>query len=220
MTLISGMIESLLLGLSTGLFCAMYCVPPLVPMLCGRGEVTVRTTVTRTLWFLAGRFTTYAIMGALFARAGLIVSSFFDPVLASKLSVFGYIACALVLIADYRLFIQGKRTFRCGRCTAAVPSSAGDSASPFAAGLSVGLHICPAFWTMLFLCLQSGSVLSSTVFFAAFLVGTLPFFLPVLGLPFVVNRVALLRRVAQFAQLLVAGYFLIFAGLIPLFFYQ
>ncbi len=220
MTLVSGMIESLLLGLSTGLFCAMYCVPPLVPMLCGRSEVTVWTTVKRTLWFLAGRFTTYAIIGALFARAGLIVSSFFDPVLASKLSVFGYIACGLVLIADYRLFIQGKRTVRCGRCTVTVPSSAGDSISPFVSGLSVGLHICPAFWTMLFLCLKSGSIIVSTAFFAAFIVGTLPFFLPVLGLPYVVNRIALLRRVAQFAQLLVAGYFLIFAGLIPLFFYQ
>lgn len=220
MTLVSGMIESLLLGLSTGLFCAMYCVPPLLPMLCGRGEVTVRKTVKRTLWFIAGRFTTYAVMGALFARAGLIVSSFFDPVLAGKLSVFGYILCGLVLLADYRLFIQGKRTFRCGRCSGTLPPSAGDSASPFAAGLSVGLHICPAFWAMLFLCVQSGSVVSSTVFFAAFLAGTLPFFLPVLGIPFVVNRIALLRRVAQFSQLLVAGYFLIFAGLIPLFFYQ
>lgn len=220
MTLISGMIESLLLGLSTGLFCAMYCVPPLVPMLCGRDEITVRKTAGRTIWFLAGRFTTYAFLGALFARAGLIVSSFFDPVLARNLSVFGYIACGLALLADYRLFIRGKRTFRCGRRTCALPPSFGDSVSPFATGLTVGLHICPAFWSMLFLCLKSGSVVSSTVFFAAFLIGTLPFFLPALGLPFIVNRVALMRRVAQYAQLLVAGYFLIFAGLIPLFFYQ
>ncbi len=219
MTLVSGMFESLLLGLSTGVFCAMYCVPPLVPLLCGRDEVSVRATGKRTLWFLAGRFTTYAIMGALFARAGLITSSFFDPVLARRLSVFGYLACGLALLVDYRLFIQNRRKFRCGRCAGTVPPSAGDSVSPFAAGLTVGLHICPAFWSMLFLCARSGSVISSTAFFAAFLVGTLPFFLPMLGLPFIVKRVALMRRVAQFAQLLIAGYFIVFAGLIPLFFH-
>ncbi len=220
MTLVSGMIESLLLGLSTGLFCAMYCVPPLVPMLCGRDDATIRKTVRRTIWFLAGRFTTYAFLGSLFARAGLIASSFFDPVLARRLSVFGYISCGLALLADYRLFIRGKRTFRCGRRACALPPSLGDSASPFVTGLTVGLHVCPAFWATLFLCARSGSVISSTVFFAAFLTGTLPFILPVLGLPFIVNRVALMRRVAQFSQVLVAGYFLVFAGLIPLFFYQ
>ena len=218
MSLFSGAIQSLLLGFSTGSYCAMYCAPVLIPFVCGTDNITIKKTVKLTSLFLSGRLVTYIVSGIVFASVGMIVSSFFDPVFARRLSVIAYILCGCILLANA---LPKSFTQKECNCTSKINARrffANDYVTAALAGLSVGLHICPAYWATLFLCASSASITSAIVFFVCFYLGTLPFFIPVLGLPFLVKKLPELKRISQITQLLIAVYFIIFAGIIPLFF--
>ncbi len=81
------------------------------------------------------------------------------------------------------------------------------------AGLAVGLHICAPLWTAI-----ARSVflpgMKGIFYLVFFYVGTLPLF----GIPFVQKMFPVLKRISRIAQLLIGFYFLIFEGLIKLFF--
>lgn len=217
---VTGSIQSLLLGLSTGTYCAMYCAPVLLPFLTGRNEVSVKKTARLTSLFLAGRLLTYCVMGIIFATAGLLLSRTFNPVFVRRLSVIAYILCGFVLLYDSLRTKTGTTERRCFRMNVVVSKNMRDAVASVLAGLTVGLHICPAYWATLLLCADSASVPASILYFSSFYAGTIPFFLPVLGLPFAVRKIPMLKRIAQITQALIAGYFIIFAGVIPLFFYS
>lgn len=218
MSIFSGAIQSLILGFSTGTYCAMYCAPVLLPFICGCENIKIKKTAKVTSLFLSGRLFTYIVMGIAFASGGMIVSSFFDPVFARRLSVIAYIVCGFILLANA---LPKNGTQNECNCTSKINATrffANDYVTAVLAGLSVGLHICPAYWATLFLCANSASILSAIVFFVCFYAGTLPFFIPVLGLPFLIKKLPALKRISQITQLLIAVYFIIFAGIIPLFF--
>ena len=59
-------------------------------------------------------------------------------------------------------------------------------------------------------------MLSGAAYFLLFYAGTLPFFVPLLGLPFLSRRNAPPVRIARLTQLFVGAYFVVFAGLIPI----
>lgn len=220
MSVWSGALQSLLLGLSTGTYCAMYCAPVLIPFVTGSDNISVKKTTVLTSLFLSGRMVTYIFLGLICAGAGLLVSSFFDPVFARRLSVIAYIICGSILLNNSLRKIKKPDEGSC-RGLQKVPAFAGnDYVTAVLSGLAVGLHICPPYWATLFLCSQSGSLIYSAVYFFFFFSGTLPFFLPVFALPFAVKKLPVLKKIAQTTQLLIAVYFIIFAGLIPLFFYK
>jgi len=82
----------------------------------------------------------------------------------------------------------------------------------------VGLHICPPFWTAAFRSASSGTPISGAMYFLMFYIGTLPFFIPLLGIPFLLNHSGIIKRIARMTQVLVGGYFFLFIGLIPFLF--
>jgi hypothetical protein len=94
----------------------------------------------------------------------------------------------------------------------------GDRMTALLAGLCVGLHICPPFWAAAVRSAASGNPLSGALYFALFYAGTLPFFLPLLGIPFFSPKVPSFRRVARMTQVLVGGYFFLIAGLVAFLF--
>ena len=51
--------------------------------------------------------------------------------------------------------------------------------------------------------------------FGLFYAGSLPFFLPLLGIPFFITRLPYFRKIARITQILVGGYFFLFAGIVP-----
>ena len=51
-----------------------------------------------------------------------------------------------------------------------------------------------------------------------FYVGSLPYFLPYLGIPFAAVKVPALKRIARITKILLAFYYIFFVGLIPLVF--
>lgn len=218
MSLWSGAIQSLLLGFSTGTYCAMYCAPVLIPLVTGTDNISLKKTGILTSLFLSGRMITYIILGIICAGAGLLVSSFFDPVFARRLSVIAYIFCGAILLNNSFQKMKKSGEPQCRGLKKISVFTSNDYSTAVLSGLAVGLHICPPYWATLFLCSQSGSALHAAVYFIFFFAGTLPFFIPVFALPLAVKKLPALKRIAQMTQLLIAVYFIIFAGIIPFFF--
>jgi sulfite exporter TauE/SafE len=219
MNTIAGIIEPLALGFSTGTWCVMYCAPVLLPFLCGREGLSHRKNLSLVGLFLSGRLLAYVAVGLLLGLAGFLVSEFFDPVLARRLSAVAYIFCGLVLLASgfgkrlCGLADHGGRTGCRGKRF--LPFATGDRMTALLSGLCVGLHICPPFWTAAVRSVATGSPAAGSLYFLLFYIGTLPFFLPLLGIPFFSPRVPAFRRIARVTQVLVGGYFLVCAGIIP-----
>jgi sulfite exporter TauE/SafE len=224
--------EPLALGFSTGTWCVMYCAPVLLPFLCGRENVTHKKNLGLVGLFLGGRLATYAAVGLVLGAAGLLVSEFFDPAFARRLSSVAYVFCgAVMLLSGFAPRLLRRLT--CGEKTVGSQDSGGlrpclkvrafsfvtgDRMTALLAGLCVGLHICPPFWTAAARSASSGSPLSGALYFALFYAGTLPFFLPLLGIPFFSPKVPSFRRVARMTQVLVGGYFFLIAGLVAFLF--
>ena len=207
--------EALALGLSTGTYCTMYCGPVLIPFLCGSEKVAYKRNTGLIAAFLAARLFTYCVLGAVFAALGYLLCEYCDPVLARKLSLYAYIFCGLSLLCNS---LGVKFPWGCsGGCKVKALRHAGnDWVTAIVTGLSVGLHVCPPLWTAMLRSIFGGNGIPGLFYFVFFYIGTLPFFIPLLGIPFIAKRVPVLRRIARIAQFLNSIYFLIYLGLIPL----
>ena len=224
---IASMVEPVALGFSTGTWCVMYCAPVLLPFLFGREGLTHRKNASLVGLFLAGRLASYIGVGLALGAAGLLVAEFFDPVLARRLSVIAYIFCGAILLGNGLLpgYLAAKKGC-CGgtdvsgvvtrpRCASPLSALAGDRMTALLSGLCVGLHICPPFWTAAVRSAASGSPVAGAAYFILFYAGTIPFFLPLLGIPFFIAKLPYFRKIARITQLLVGGYFFLFAGIVP-----
>lgn len=215
MITLANTLEPLALGFSTGTWCVMYCAPVLLPFLAGRNGLTHKRNLGLVALFLTGRFAAYIAVGFSLGLAGLLISGFFDPVLARHLSSVAYIFCGIILLGSG----FGKRICKAKpKCSSFVGKATGDGATALLSGLCVGLHICPPFWTAAARSAASGDPLSGAAYFLLFYIGTLPFFLPLAGIPFLNGKAPSIRRIARMTQILVGVYFLLFAGLIPFLF--
>ncbi len=208
--------EPLALGVSTGTWCVMYCAPVLLPFLCGREKLTHGKNLGLVGLFLSGRFIAYAAVGLALGAAGLLASEFLDPGLARGLSRIAFMVCGLAMLASGfapRLLSR----YGCGgspcRRVKAFRFFSNDRMTALIAGLGVGLHICPPFWAAAARSASAGSPFAGALYFALFYAGTLPFFLPLLGIPFFSPKVPAFRRIARMTQILVGGYFFLIAGL-------
>lgn len=202
-------LEAILLGLSTGTYCAMYCVPALAPFLAGCENSGYKRNGSLIGAFLGARLLTYFILGAAFAAVSLLANEWMDPVLARKLSVFAYILCGLALLANS---LGVKFPWGC-QCRAPKLKRLGnDWVTAIVAGLAVGLHVCPPLWTAIVRSVFGGNGVSGFFYFVFFYIGTLPFFAPLFGIPFVTKRLPVIKRVARVTQFFVSLYFIFFLG--------
>jgi len=210
-------IEAIMLGLSTGTYCAMYCGPVLIPFLCGSDKVSYKRNAGLVGTFLGSRLVMYFILGAVFGGLGLLVQTFFDPALARKLSIYAYIFCGISLLMNSLGLRFPWGCEKHGGCKVPKLKHVGnDFVTAILAGLAVGLHICPPLWTALIRSVFGGNGVSGLFYFVFFYIGTLPYFLPLLGIPFITKRVAVIRQLGKITQFIISIYFIVFAGLIPL----
>lgn len=211
-------LEAILLGLSTGTYCAMYCGPVLIPFLCGTEKAAYKRNTGLVGTFVGFRLVMYFILGAIFGAFGLLVNEFFDPSFARKLSIFAYIFCGLALLLNS---LGVRFPWACKDAGCKVPKLkkiGNDFVTAAFAGLAVGLHICPPLWTAIVRSIFGGNGIPGLFYFVFFYIGTLPYFLPLLGIPFITKRVGSIKQIGRIAQFVMSIYFIIFAGLIPLFF--
>lgn len=209
-------IEAILLGLSTGTYCAMYCGPVLIPFLMGTEKVSHRRNGALTATFLASRLVMYFILGGIFGALGLLISDFFDPYLARRLSVYAYIFCGLSLLLN-SLGVHFPWTQDGCKCKP-LKRFSNDYVTAVFTGLAVGLHICPPMWTAIARSVFGGHGITGFFYLVFFYIGTLPFFIPLLGIPFLQKALPVLKKIARITQLLIGLYFLIFEGLLKIFF--
>ncbi|MBQ0038950.1 MAG: sulfite exporter TauE/SafE family protein [Treponema sp.] len=198
-------LEAIALGFSTGTYCTMYCAPVLVPFLFSSEKDGFSRNAVLTGIFLGSRLLTYFILGIVLSCLGILAGEFFDPSFARKLSYYAYILCGLSLLFNSR----------CSHgCKFDRPSN--DYVTAALTGLSVGLHICPPLWTAMFRTMTGGK--TGFLYMIFFYIGSLPYFIPYLGIPFAAVRVPVLKRIAGITKKLLAFYFMFFMGLMPLVF--
>ena len=196
-------LEAILLGLSTGTYCTMYCAPVLIPFLSGTEKVSYKRNSGLIGAFLGGRLVTYFILGAVFAAVGLLVNEFMDSLLAHKLSVYAYLLCGLSLLVN-SLGIK-------------FPWGCSDGCR-LPKLRRIGNDWVTSIFAAIVRSVFGGKGLSGFFYFIFFYIGTLPFFIPLFGIPFVAKRLPAIKKVARVTQVCVSIYFMIFLGLIPLIF--
>ena len=208
-------LEAISLGLSTGTYCTMNCAPVLIPFLSSTDKVSYKRNSGLIGAFLGGRLLMYFILGVVFAGVGLLVNDFMDPVLTRRLSVYAYFFCGVTLLINS---LGVRFPWGCSCKVRRFRRLGNDWVTSILSGLAVGLHVCPPLWTAMLRSVFGGQGLSGFFYFLFFYIGTLPFFIPLFGIPFIAKRAASIKRIARVTQFCVSIYFLIFLGLIPLIF--
>lgn len=212
-------LEAIVLGLSTGTYCTMNCAPVLIPFLSGAEKVSYKRNSGLIGAFLGGRLVMYFILGAAFSGLGFLVNEFIDPVLVRRLSVYAYFFCGLaLLINSLGVRYPWKSENGCGCRIKKFHRVGNDWGTAVLCGLAVGLHVCPPLWSAILRSVFGGHGLAGFLYFIFFYVGTLPFFIPLFGIPFIVKRALVIKRIARVTQFCVSIYFLFFLGLIPIIF--
>ena len=208
-------LEAISLGLSTGTYCTMNCAPVLIPFLSGSEKVSYKRNSGLIGAFLGGRLVMYFILGAVFAGMGLLVNEFMDPVLSRRLSVYAYFFCGVALLIN---LLGGRFPWGCDCKVKRVRHLGNDWVTAVVSGLAVGLHVCPPLWTAMLRSVFGGCGPAGFFYFIFFYLGTLPFFLPLFGIPFITKRALVIKRIARVTQFCISLYFMIFLGLIPMIF--
>jgi len=211
--------EALLLGLSSGTYCSMYCGPVLIPFLFGADKITHKKNTILITMFLFGRLVMYCALSLILGSLGILYEEVFNPVFARKLSVLAYFFTGLILFTNSLGFnypwVQEKYH---GCKVKKLRYLCNDYVTALLSGLSVGLHICPPLWIAMFRAVAGCNGRIGMFYLILFYFGTLPYFIPLFGIPFLNRFVKKLKPIARITQLLVSIYFIVFAGLIPLFF--
>lgn len=189
-------LEGVLLGLSTGLFCLVSCAPALVPFILGENR-QLRGTAGALAGIALGRFCAYLLVGAL---VGVTASALQGPLLTT-VSAIAMISLAIILIA----FSFRSSALPLCLCTLKRLPAAG---MPVAVGFLTGISPCPPFLLAISRGAALGSVVSGILLFAGFFAGTSVYLLLFLPLG-CAGRWEQVRTVGRIAAVIAGGFYLI-----------
>ena len=165
-------IQALILGLSTGVFCMGYCGPVLLGLLFSRQEQRWTGNVGALGLFLAGRLIAYLLFGVITYCVGELLkdSAFILTLFPVAEMVLGALMVLYALNLRFPHWALCHHTFAWsqGRVTL------------FAAGIFTGLNVCPPFLLAVETSLRSGSLFRSVAFFGIFFMATSLYLLPFL----------------------------------------
>jgi hypothetical protein len=203
--------EALLLGLSTGTSCLVFCGPVILPYLLGEG-ISVRRSLLDILIFLGARFIIYILLGIL---AALVGQTFFrTEIFRDIITGSAYIVLSVTLIVYAFLRIKPLCLLKNIREIPANQPDRRTLAVPLIGGLVTGLSLCPALLLAFTGAAAEGSIWHSILFFMLFFAGTTVYFLPLILLGFIHGR-NIIHIVGKFAAG-IAGIFFFAKGLIML----
>lgn len=188
-------LESLLAGLSTGLFCCATCYPFLLPVFASENR-TLAETWRIWLQFLLGRLAGYLLFGAAIGWVGECC----DTAWLSLASTAGMMVLALVLIFYAVGFWRPSWSF----CAAGTRRGA---AAPAALGFLMGLQACPPFLLSVAYVLTLHSMLKGMAYFLVFFCATSVYFVPLLFVG-LLGRMKEFRWAARASALAVGALFL------------
>jgi sulfite exporter TauE/SafE len=200
--------EGLLLGLSTGSFCAISCAPVAIPFLFSEKIDGWRQNAGLVGWMLFGRLIAYIGVGFLVGALGGFAVRYLDPDLQRRLlAVSNTLIGALMVASGLMHNAPGLKFCRAFR------SVYRPTWGSFLYGLFTGLNICPPFFLAASRVFGAGSGWTGMVYFAMFFLGTSVYFLPLLGVHLIRDRLETVRLVARLVLILIGGYFFLFQGI-------
>ena len=191
------LLEPLLAGLSTGLFCCFSCVPVLAPVFAAEAR-SARATFRIWLEFLGGRLLGYLLLGA---TAGWLGERFAEGALR-RISAGAMMVLALVLVA----YALGLRKPSEPACAAGARRG---RTTPFLLGLLMATHACPPLWLSVAYVFTLHDGLRGIAYFLVFFAATTVYLVPLLFVG-CLGRWPEFRRAARLSALAVGVLFFVY----------
>lgn len=190
-------LEPLLAGLSSGLFCCMSCYPVMAPVFAAEPR-NGRNTVRTWLQFLLGRLAGYLLFGAAIGWLG----ERYDTAGLTALAAIVMVAMGGLLISYALGFWKPAWSF----CAAGTPRAA---LAPLTLGLLTGFNACPPFLLSLAYVFALHSTWKGLVYFLVFFCATTVYMLPLLAVG-LLGRMAEFRLAARLSALAVGLLFMVY----------
>jgi len=190
-------LQPILLGLSSGIFCLSYCFPFATPYLFFE-ERKLRDNFKVVLKFIFGRLGGYLIFGAIFGYLGEKINNQLIDLL-----FFLSLAGLSVLLLLYSLGLVRKQKMFCGGARL-------KKTTPFLMGFLMGINVCPPFLMAINYVFLLHAFGQGILFFFLFFLGTTVYFLPLTFLGFL-GKMKEFRIMAQASGILVGAMFLLYS---------
>ena len=196
--------KALLLGLSTGMFCAGFCVPLVGPLLLSDENRSVRRSASRVGLFLAGRLVAYLLFGLVFGALGGALSRVWGIKAVLLPLVYALLGVLMIVYGVVQSFPH------VGLCRAVSPRIRSGWYLVLV-GFLAGINLCPPFLLAVTTVMDIGGALRGALFFLVFFLATSVYLLPLLfaGL---VSRFSAVRFAGRVAALLAGLYFIYLAA--------
>lgn len=195
------LLQGLLLGISTGVFCLGYCAPVLIPFMMAE-QRTLCEPVRVVFEVMTGRLLAYVAVGIAMGILGTRLDG--ESLLVQRASGAAMVGMGVLLA----LFLIRRLPTSLGLCHWAGRLRA---PYPLLLGALTGVNVCPPFLAAIALGVTSMNVLSSTAIFVGFFVGTSLFLLPVIPLGWA-SRWDSARTVGRMAGALSALFLVLLGG--------
>jgi sulfite exporter TauE/SafE len=196
--------KALLLGLSTGLFCAGFCVPLVGPLLLADESRSVRRSTSRVLLFLTGRLVAYLLFGLVFGVLGGILSRVWGIKTVLLPLLYAVLGVMMIVYAVVQSFPH------VGFCRAVSPRVRSGWHLALV-GFLAGINLCPPFLLAVTTVMDIGGALRGALFFLVFFLATSIYLLP-LFFTGLVSRFSSVRFAGRVAAVLAGLYFLYLAA--------
>ncbi|MBL7053642.1 sulfite exporter TauE/SafE family protein [Patescibacteria group bacterium] len=194
----SFIIAPLLLGLSTGIYCFVYCIPFIAPVMISekRGKQQDIKTLTH---FILGRLIGYILFGAVFGYLGESINN-------DNLNIILNIALVLMSLI---LILHAFGLLRSTKSSFCANIKKHNKKFPLLMGFFMGINVCPPFLMSLAYIFTLNSALKGIIYFLMFFVGTTLYFIPLvlLGL---LNKMKEFQLVGKISGLIVGCLFLFY----------
>jgi len=195
-------IEGLMLGLSSGVYCAGTCLVFFMPYLLAEGKSDVVENSKKILFFLSGRLLAYIafafIMGLLKSASPNIFTAKFSHISLIIVSLLLLVYALINASPDWSLCKLFIRRFNLMRI-------------PFFLGFFTGLNPCLPFIVGVARLLTLNSILGGVVMFIAFFLGTSVYMIPLIFVSYL-NRLERLKTIGLILAML-SGIWFLFVGI-------
>lgn len=220
--------EGFLLGLSTGTSCIISCYPIFLPYLFSKIEGFKENNI-KFLFFTAGRFISYIIVGIILGLAGYYALKYIPPEFEVYLRRISWIIAGILLIIN-GINIEFSKSRFCLKTS----FFSNNKISSFFLGFLAGLSLCPPFLaaaSRVFGIPKSSpfiSMLEGAFYFIMFFLGTTMFLLPLILVGIIKNNknnnqnnsfdlINLSQFIARWTMIILGIYFSIFEGILYFF---